>query len=108
MSYEYTILNKDSKIDNLFDFISGELHGVVEIDVHQAENFLDFKDVELGGTWSYDVRLIRSASDVRVILVGWSAKLCNAFLFLLAGVEYEVFDDDSENLISIEEMFRCK
>lgn len=106
MSYEYLIVNKNPEIESLFDLVAKKIIENENVEVSVLGGVIDVKDLVLKGTWKYDMRLIRCARDISVILVGWSNGLYDALRFSMTGVSYEIFDEDSEAAISIEEMFR--
>lgn len=106
MSFEYLIINKNGDSGSLFDFVANGINGNRVVELMCFNDSIKMKDVTLGGAWDYDVRLIRQGDNVSVILVGWSCSLYNVLHSALSGAAYQIFDEDSEEIISIEKMFR--
>jgi hypothetical protein len=105
MSYEYLIQCKDDDLDLVFKaIIDAAVFGAVKFELRNEKLFL--KDVDLPSTWSYDVSIKKDRDGLQVVLVGWSVALYEVFKKAMQGFDFEVLDEDTEENVSLENLFR--
>lgn len=106
MSYEYLVRCQCNDVDSLFKSINDAASENFRIEKKLIDGKIFLKDRSLPSTWSYDVSIKRGSDGIQVVLVGWSFILYDFFKRAVQGFDIEVLDEDTEEKISIENLFR--
>ncbi|QDI03896.1 hypothetical protein E4A48_09520 [Xanthomonas cerealis pv. cerealis] len=108
MSYEYLIRCQYNDVESLFKSIGDAASENRDVEKKLVDGKMFLKDRSLPSTWSYDVSIKKGSDGVRVVLVGWSFNLYDIFKRAVQGFDIEVLDEDTEEYISIKDLFRIK
>ncbi len=106
MSYEYEI-----NLKNISD-LNAVLDAFQDVSLASGIScFKDFgviyiKDPNIFSSWKYDVAIFSKEAHLEISLVGWSSRLYGVFKRVLGGLDFNIIDDDLEEEITLEEMFR--
>lgn len=108
MSYEYTLnFNSDESWEKI-------IHGIEKFsEINQVlcfskgENLL-LKDPAIRSSWNYDVSITKGGGCLKLAVVGWSETLFTVVKASIEGVSYFIVDDDTDEVISLEQVFRLR
>lgn len=108
MSYEYTLsLKMDDSVQKIIHGIKkfSEINRIVCFG--KGEKLL-LKDPSIKSSWDYDVSITNGSGCLKLAVVGWSETLFAVVKASVEGVSYSVVDDDTDEIISLEQVFRLR
>jgi len=107
MSFEYTLKILSNKSIPLISNLEKVLDGGCLTYFHRPDGQFLIKDPSISSSWNYDISIKKEThGDFHIALVGWSLPIYQVFKEALKGQIYEIYDDDADEKISIENLFR--
>ncbi|MCC4607777.1 hypothetical protein LL967_07820 [Xanthomonas campestris pv. zinniae] len=106
MSYEYTIQIGSKNAHELMQNLEKVIINF-ELKYFYRNAQLLIKDPLIASSWNYDVSIKNNENGVyHIALVGWSVLLYEVFHVVLMDQFYEIYDDDTDEKITLKELFR--